>query len=39
MNDRFGKGKGSDRRKGSAITRINHSTGEEASTSSFGSLT
>lgn len=29
MNDRFGKGKGSDRRKGSAITRTNHSTGEQ----------
>ncbi|KAI0003432.1 P-loop containing nucleoside triphosphate hydrolase protein [Xylariaceae sp. FL0662B] len=30
MNDRFGKGKGSDRRKGSsAVTRVNHSTGEE----------
>ncbi|KAI1332126.1 hypothetical protein F5Y16DRAFT_214296 [Xylariaceae sp. FL0255] len=30
MNDRFGKGKGSDRRKGNAgVTRINHATGEE----------
>ncbi|OTA67303.1 P-loop containing nucleoside triphosphate hydrolase protein [Hypoxylon sp. EC38] len=29
MNDRFGKGKGSDRKKGSAVTRINHTTGEE----------
>ncbi|KAI1376622.1 P-loop containing nucleoside triphosphate hydrolase protein [Hypoxylon crocopeplum] len=29
MNDRFGRGKGSDRKKGSAVTRINHSTGEE----------
>ncbi|RWA06938.1 hypothetical protein EKO27_g8157 [Xylaria grammica] len=29
MNDRFGKGKGSDRRKGSGVTRINHATGEE----------
>ncbi|KAI0166742.1 P-loop containing nucleoside triphosphate hydrolase protein, partial [Hypoxylon sp. FL1284] len=29
MNDRFGKGKGSDRKRGSAVTRINHSTGEE----------
>ncbi|KAI1099603.1 P-loop containing nucleoside triphosphate hydrolase protein [Jackrogersella minutella] len=29
MNDRFGKGKGSDRKKGTAVTRINHSTGEE----------
>ncbi|KAI0124177.1 hypothetical protein BJ170DRAFT_74589 [Xylariales sp. AK1849] len=28
MNDRFGKGKGSDRKKGSAVTRINHATGE-----------
>lgn len=29
MNDRFGKGKGSDRKKGSAVTRVNHATGEE----------
>ncbi|KAI1746276.1 hypothetical protein F4680DRAFT_400920 [Xylaria scruposa] len=29
MNDRFGKGKGSDRRKGAGVTRINHATGEE----------
>ncbi|KAI0531855.1 hypothetical protein GGR58DRAFT_209654 [Xylaria digitata] len=29
MNDRFGKGKGADRRKGSGVTRINHATGEE----------
>ncbi|KAI1169609.1 hypothetical protein F4777DRAFT_202507 [Nemania sp. FL0916] len=30
MNDRFGKGKGSDRRRGAAgVTRINHATGEE----------
>ncbi|KAI1631176.1 putative ribosome biogenesis GTPase Lsg1 [Biscogniauxia mediterranea] len=29
MNDRFGKGKGTDRKKGSAVTRINHATGEE----------
>ncbi|KAJ1329702.1 large subunit GTPase 1 [Microdochium nivale] len=30
MNDRFGKGKGSDRKKGSnSVTRVNHSTGEE----------
>jgi large subunit GTPase 1 len=29
MNDRFGRGKGSDRRRGGAVTRINHSTGEE----------
>lgn len=31
MHDRFGKGKGADRRRGNAkaVTRINHSTGEE----------
>ncbi|KAI0977132.1 putative ribosome biogenesis GTPase Lsg1 [Xylaria arbuscula] len=29
MNDRFGKGKGGDRRKGTGVTRINHATGEE----------
>lgn len=29
MNDRFGKGKGSDRKKTSAITRTNHATGEQ----------
>ncbi|KAI2463456.1 P-loop containing nucleoside triphosphate hydrolase protein [Annulohypoxylon bovei var. microspora] len=29
MNDRFGKGKGSDRKKSSTVTRINHATGEE----------
>ncbi|KAJ8124024.1 hypothetical protein ONZ43_g159 [Nemania bipapillata] len=30
MNDRFGKGKGSDRRRGgTGVTRINHATGEE----------
>ncbi|KAI0491159.1 hypothetical protein F4859DRAFT_36184 [Xylaria cf. heliscus] len=29
MNDRFGKGKGADRRKGTGVTRINHATGEE----------
>lgn len=30
MHDRFGKGKGSDRRRaGQGVTRINHSTGEE----------
>jgi large subunit GTPase 1 len=29
MNDRFGKGKGSDRKRTSAITRVNHATGEE----------
>lgn len=29
MNDRFGKGKGSDRKKGAAVTRINHATGEQ----------
>lgn len=28
MNDRFGKGKGSDRKKASAVARINHATGE-----------
>lgn len=29
MNDRFGKGKGTDRRRAAAVTRINHATGEE----------
>lgn len=29
MNDRFGKHKGGDRKKGSAITRTNHATGEQ----------
>ncbi|PFH58482.1 hypothetical protein XA68_13610 [Ophiocordyceps unilateralis] len=29
MNDRFGKGKGSERKKTSAITRTNHATGEQ----------
>jgi large subunit GTPase 1 len=29
MNDRFGKGKGSDRRKTGGVKRINHATGEE----------
>lgn len=29
MNDRFGKGKGTDRKKTSAITRTNHATGEQ----------
>ena len=29
MNDRFGKGKGSDRKKASAVVRTNHATGEE----------
>ncbi|GAB1315022.1 hypothetical protein MFIFM68171_05232 [Madurella fahalii] len=29
MNDRFGKGKGSDRKRASAVTRIDHSTGQE----------
>ncbi|KAG9255371.1 putative ribosome biogenesis GTPase Lsg1 [Emericellopsis atlantica] len=29
MNDRFGKGKGGDRKKASAVTRTNHQTGEE----------
>ena len=28
MNDRFGKGKGSDRKRTSAVTRVNHATGE-----------
>jgi large subunit GTPase 1 len=29
MNDRFGKGKGTDRRKTSAVVRTNHITGEQ----------
>lgn len=29
MKDRFGKGKGTDRRKTSAVTRTNHATGEQ----------
>ncbi|AEO63421.1 5b6f17a5-ff13-46cb-b72e-b2c38699836f [Thermothielavioides terrestris] len=29
MKDRFGKGKGSDRKRVSAVTRIDHSTGQE----------
>lgn len=29
MKDRFGNGKGTDRRRGAAITRVNHTTGEE----------
>ncbi|KAG5942970.1 hypothetical protein E4U53_007127 [Claviceps sorghi] len=29
MNDRFGKGKGADRKKTAAITRTNHATGEQ----------
>lgn len=29
MNDRFGKGKGSDRKKAAAITRTDHATGEQ----------
>ncbi|KEY69750.1 hypothetical protein S7711_03731 [Stachybotrys chartarum IBT 7711] len=29
MNDRFGKGKGSDRKRTTAITRTNHATGEQ----------
>jgi large subunit GTPase 1 len=29
MNDRFGKGKGADRKKGGAVVRVNHETGEE----------
>jgi large subunit GTPase 1 len=28
MNDRFGKGKGADRKKATGIHRINHATGE-----------
>ncbi|KAM7189635.1 large subunit GTPase 1 [Naviculisporaceae sp. PSN 640] len=33
MNDRFGKGKGADRRRAGGVTRINHATGEEYITS------
>lgn len=29
MNDRFGKGKGADRKKTSGVVRVNHDTGEE----------
>ncbi|KAI5865613.1 P-loop containing nucleoside triphosphate hydrolase protein [Durotheca rogersii] len=29
MNDRFGRGKGADRKRASAVTRVNHTTGEE----------
>ena len=29
MNDRFGKGKGADRRKATGVVRVNHETGEE----------
>ena len=29
MNDRFGKGKGSDRKKAGAVTRTHHATGEQ----------
>jgi large subunit GTPase 1 len=29
MNDRFGKGKGADRKKSSTVVRTNHATGEE----------
>jgi len=29
MNDRFGKGKGGERKKGSGVVRTNHETGEE----------
>jgi large subunit GTPase 1 len=29
MNDRFGKGKGTDRKKGGAVTRTHKDTGEE----------
>jgi hypothetical protein len=31
MNDRFGKGKGADRKKATGIHRINHATGETVS--------
>ena len=34
MNDRFGRGKGADRKRVSAVTRINHSTGEQYVTNS-----
>ncbi|KAM7186089.1 large subunit GTPase 1 [Rhypophila sp. PSN 637] len=33
MNDRFGKGKGADRKRAGGVTRINHATGEEYITS------
>jgi large subunit GTPase 1 len=33
MNDRFGKGKGADRKKATGIHRINHATGETVSSS------
>lgn len=29
MKDRLGKGKGNDRKRGSAIARVDHTTGEE----------
>ncbi|KAL2760768.1 hypothetical protein ACRALDRAFT_1038299 [Sodiomyces alcalophilus JCM 7366] len=29
MNDRFGKGKGADRKRATAIARVNHNTGEQ----------
>lgn len=29
MNDRFGKGKGADRKRVGAVTRVNHTTGEQ----------
>jgi large subunit GTPase 1 len=37
MNDRFGKGKGGDRKKSTAqgIQRINHATGETVSSDCF----
>lgn len=31
MKDRLGRGKGNDRKRGSAIARIDHATGEEVS--------
>lgn len=33
MNDRFGKGKGADRKKATGIHRIDHATGETVSSS------
>lgn len=42
MNDRFGKGRGNDRKRTSAITRVNHATGEEVglpTTRAFALLT
>jgi large subunit GTPase 1 len=34
MNNRFGKGKGAEHRRGNGVTRINHATGEEYITNS-----